>query len=404
MRTGRLSIGVKLLLVLGGITAAVTGLALWMQDQALSSDLERAALVRLDGAAEAARLLAGSHVAAMRDRYRAISGTPQFRANLEVGDAATLTFYAQQLAEREGAALVAFQQEQGKVIALAGEAALAGLPEAPTDGLVARDGRAFARVRIPLETAGLSLGHLVAVEPVSLAVLETWSKLCGAVVHFAGAGAPAEASRVERVVQALPGALELRVGSSLEAERTALHHARSNLLFAGAVAVALAFAVGGVLSRSLVRPILRLQAAAERIARGDFGVRTATDRRDELGDVARAFDGMQERLRDTVSELRRSRERLENAQRLARVGSWQVDLQSGELLGSVEFRSLLGLPSDDPDKAVPHAWVLERIHPEERAEFERALRLSVRDGVGLYLDHRVVVDGDPFRTTPRWPC
>ena len=393
MRPGRLSIRIKLLVVLSGMSAVATGLALWMQDRSLASDLERAAVVRLEGAAAAADLLAAGHFEALRNRYRAISGTPQFRANLEVGDAATLTYYAQQLLRREGSARVAFEDPSGRVLAEAGDASLGSLPEPAEHGLVAHAGRGFVLASIPLETGALPLGRLVAVEPVGAELLETWSSLCGAHVRFAaepGAG-PAHP---ERVVRRLPGGLELRVVGSLDAERDALANSRNHLLAAGMVAIAIAIVGGGLLSRSLVRPILSIQAATERIAGGDFAVRVGSRRRDEIGDVARAFDSMQRRLHGYLSELRRSQERLENAQRLARIGSWELDLQSGELTGSAEFHDLLGLPPEDTEKAIPHARVLERIPPDEREDLERALRLSLSEGADLHLDHRITRTGE----------
>ena len=393
MWTGRRSISLKLGLVLSGTAMVATGLALWMQDRSLARDLERAAVARLERAAQAADLLVASHLEAMSERYHAVSGTPQFRANLEVGDAATLTYYAQQLARREGVARIAFEDSARRVIAEAGAATLASWPGLGERGLVADRGRALAVVKIPLETAGLPLGQLVAVEPVSAPLLRSWSSLCGADVRFAAAptrGAP----HLERVVRRLPGGLELRVIGSLDAEREALANSRRSLLAAGIVAIGLAMLGGGLLSRSLVSPILSIQAATERIARGDFEVRIGSRRRDEIGDVARAFDAMLERLRSYLEELRRSRERLESAQRLARIGSWQLDLQSGELTGSAEFHHLLGLEVGEPEKALPHSQVLERIHPEEREEFARALRLSLSQGVDLYLDNRVALEGE----------
>jgi two-component system OmpR family sensor kinase len=50
------------------------------------------------------------------------------------------------------------------------------------------------------------------------------------------------------------------------------------------------------LARSVVAPVKALVGAAKRIGSGDLALRVATDRNDELGDLARAFDDMTERL------------------------------------------------------------------------------------------------------------
>ena len=51
-----------------------------------------------------------------------------------------------------------------------------------------------------------------------------------------------------------------------------------------------------LLSRRLGRPLERIAAAARAFGKGDLSVRTGIDRRDEIGDLARAFDEMSERI------------------------------------------------------------------------------------------------------------
>jgi signal transduction histidine kinase len=51
-----------------------------------------------------------------------------------------------------------------------------------------------------------------------------------------------------------------------------------------------------LLSRTLGRPLARIAAAARAFGKGQMAVRTGVDRRDEIGDVARAFDEMSERI------------------------------------------------------------------------------------------------------------
>jgi diguanylate cyclase (GGDEF)-like protein/PAS domain S-box-containing protein len=68
----------------------------------------------------------------------------------------------------------------------------------------------------------------------------------------------------------------------------------------GAVALLLIAALAGVLAWRQARTIRSLVAGAERLARGDFGAQLPTDRGDELGQLARAFHEMRDRLRDTT--------------------------------------------------------------------------------------------------------
>lgn len=51
-----------------------------------------------------------------------------------------------------------------------------------------------------------------------------------------------------------------------------------------------------LLSRTMGRPLQKIAAAARAFGNGDLSVRTGVNRRDEIGDVARAFDEMSERI------------------------------------------------------------------------------------------------------------
>ncbi len=61
----------------------------------------------------------------------------------------------------------------------------------------------------------------------------------------------------------------------------------------------------------------------------------------------------------------RREEQLNDAQRLAGVGSWEVDFTSGRSTLSASLREMLALGEED--------GVLDRVHPEDRARVERAI-------------------------------
>jgi signal transduction histidine kinase len=72
---------------------------------------------------------------------------------------------------------------------------------------------------------------------------------------------------------------------------------------------ALVIAVAGTLcwlaAFEVVSPIRRLTAVVERFGRGDLSARAEMSRRDEIGELARSFDGMAERLQTLVTSERR---------------------------------------------------------------------------------------------------
>jgi diguanylate cyclase (GGDEF)-like protein len=392
----RTTVARRLLGILCAIAASSTGLALALQQRALSADLAYAADLRLRRAATAAERLIDDHLRTLSERYAAISKASEFRANLEVNHAPTLAYYAAQLARQQGAALLVFTDPAGRTRGIAGEQALLEPTRAALAtgdrALLAQGGGLFAATGIALETRGRLVGRLVAVEPVDAETLAGWSELCGARVA-AIPSVDRDPPGLVRVVRRL-GPLDLRLIASLDEERRALANARQSQLTAGAVAIGLAFAASGLLAQGLVRPIRRIQDATERIASGDLRTRLRLERRDEIGDVARGFDLMLDRLEHAMGCLRESEARLAGAQRLARLGSFGLDPESGRVEGSEQLRRVLDV---DPDTALDRDVLLAHIHPEEREVFAAALDACIRDGSAFQLDLRSVGDRGPER-------
>ena len=69
--------------------------------------------------------------------------------------------------------------------------------------------------------------------------------------------------------------------------------------------VAVVILLSYVLAMHLTSPLRRLQKAVERFGRGDFAARVKSGRRDELGQLARTFDQMAERIQTLLAAERR---------------------------------------------------------------------------------------------------
>ena len=70
------------------------------------------------------------------------------------------------------------------------------------------------------------------------------------------------------------------------------------------VAAAIALVIVQVLARGMTSPLREMAAAASAMARGDYGRRVTASSRDEVGDLARAFNAMAAELAD-VDRMRR---------------------------------------------------------------------------------------------------
>jgi diguanylate cyclase (GGDEF)-like protein/PAS domain S-box-containing protein len=99
------------------------------------------------------------------------------------------------------------------------------------------------------------------------------------------------------------------------------------------------------------------------------------------------------RMSSAVQELSRSRERLAKAQRIARLGNWEIHLKSGALDGSDELLRLYGVSSERP--AVNLDRLLRSVHPDDQVVVRKVIGEALREGTGFHVDHRVILpEGD----------
>lgn len=101
------------------------------------------------------------------------------------------------------------------------------------------------------------------------------------------------------------------------------------------------------------------------------------------------------RMHAVLQDFRRSEERLARAQRIARMGSWELDIQTERLDCSPELHRLLGLPGGGRD--VAPSDVLERLAPRDRLSLEEKVRQAIREGTRFGLDHRIVSESGEER-------
>lgn len=124
-------------------------------------------------------------------------------------------------------------------------------------------------------------------DPIALEIARTQRPASGQVEHdgeqYAESGHPAN----DRVVL---------LAAPLDDVLANVRLMRRSLLAAGAASLAISWLVGYLLAWSFTRRIRRLEAAAERLADGDFETPVVDGGRDEVGQLADAFDGMRVRL------------------------------------------------------------------------------------------------------------
>jgi PAS domain S-box-containing protein len=153
--------------------------------------------------------------------------------------------------------------------------------------------------------------------------------------------------------------------------------------------------LGWYATRRISRPLAQLDAGARALARGEFGYQVELRGKDELADLARAFNYAAQQLHKLYDDIKRSEAylaesnaRLEEAQRITHVGYWERDLVTGCITWSDETYRIFGLrPQEEP---IDLAALRQKIHPDDWKLVSQALDEAIAGGGSYNIDYRVL--------------
>lgn len=93
-------------------------------------------------------------------------------------------------------------------------------------------------------------------------------------------------------------------------------------------------------------------------------------------------------LKQQERALRKSEERLAEAQRIAHVGNWEWDIARGSLHWSDEIYRIFGLIPTS--RGTTYKNFLGAVHPDDRERVQRSVQETLEAGTPYELDHRIV--------------
>lgn len=174
----------------------------------------------------------------------------------------------------------------------------------------------------------------------------------------------------------------------------------TTLMGVGLGAVLLLFGALLVTALMMVRsrvsqPALDLSRTLDRIRAGDPDARAPIAGSDEMARLAEALNqALDERqaadavVAERQRQLEATRDRLVRAQKVADVGSWEVDLADGRLEWSDQVFRIFGIPREE--FAGTEEAFFERVHPEDRQWLREERARWLARGGDLYVEHRIV--------------
>jgi C4-dicarboxylate-specific signal transduction histidine kinase len=138
-----------------------------------------------------------------------------------------------------------------------------------------------------------------------------------------------------------------------------------------------------------------LTVAANHAATAFRSANLVNERRQAEQEVCKARDELEMKVAERTAELQqamvelaRSEAKLIEAQRVSQTGSFVWNVSTHERIGSREFFRILGF--DEPH-SVTWEMVLERAHPEDRAQVVETVRQASRSGKDLDYEHRLLM-------------
>ncbi|MET0082164.1 MAG: ATP-binding protein [Sedimenticola sp.] len=202
---------------------------------------------------------------------------------------------------------------------------------------------------------------------------------------------------------------------------------RNGTVAAAAVAIVVGFSLIFVFFKQFfLRPLGALRQAALDISNHTGGKSIAIHSQDEMDDLARHMEKMAENLaqshaqqemmnrelenkvrertidldrlnkilleenairKKTEKQLRKSQALLEEAQRIADLGNWELDLVTNELYWSDELFRIFGI--EKGGFGASYEAFIETVHPDDRERLEEAYAWSVETGEPYDIVHRI---------------
>lgn len=142
-----------------------------------------------------------------------------------------------------------------------------------------------------------------------------------------------------------------------------------------------------LLQTSIIHRLQLLLTTANNIRHGHYDQKNAIKGNDEIARLAKDIDRMSQAIASRESGLKKSQQRLANAQRIAHLGNWDWDAQTRTLFCSDETYRILGW---NPAETYPsYRAFLSCLNPTQRKKLRQHLKQSIHDRFFSDLELRV---------------
>lgn len=187
----------------------------------------------------------------------------------------------------------------------------------------------------------------------------------------------------------------------MSSARTEQHKSQMLWLALGLTALFSIFPVFMIFSasRKITEPIRKLSDVIRLLGDGRLETRVSVAVPvTELETLARGINDMAAKLQQEQVVLNQRTTSLSEAQRIARLGSWEWDIASNTLQWSDEMYRIFGLAPQEGLK-ITYEIFLQAVHPEDRQSVDAKVRDALEQKCNYDIDYRILLPDGSLRHT-----
>ncbi|MEO6254507.1 MAG: CHASE3 domain-containing protein, partial [Ferruginibacter sp.] len=137
------------------------------------------------------------------------------------------------------------------------------------------------------------------------------------------------------------------------------------------------------------RRIVNIMDALIKTTQLDFSEKLlVSDKADELDAIAVGLNTMSEELEFHLQQLKESEEKLNDAQRLSKIGNWEMDMATNKVHWSNEMFNVYGYGNERFEVSFEKA--LERMLPEDIEVTKANMKRNMEEGIKLFKDKSIL--------------
>ena len=198
-----------------------------------------------------------------------------------------------------------------------------------------------------------------------------------------------------------------RVALTLATVENSVNHVTRTIILATVIITLLAVLAAWLIARTTTRPIRQLTRASQGIAAGQLGQKITVPTKDEIGQLARAFNEMSSNLKTTVEAISTEKTKLANVLGNMADGVIMTDVDGNVVLANPAAGKLFGFKEEDavdkPLIEVVHDHEVDEIlklclktRQEQTTQFESGIARRFLRAIAVPIDNQSRLNGVLF--------